>query len=192
MTIRLSAPDCGDCLRGNRDTEVREAASGQAGARALFKEDRPALVILDLNLPGLGGIEVIGRLKTADTDRPCSGPEHARRRHPRDARFAGGCGRVHQQDRAAGTRFSGRSGGLPRGDSCIEHEIAQRLVFSNIRALSHALDHLSSRDLEILRLLARGLQPIVKSRIRSASATRPRRTIALRSKPSLERRVPPT
>src|SRR5215475_4549004 len=45
--------------------EIREAADGRAALDA-FRGQRPDLVILDLNLPGLGGIEVITRLKIAD------------------------------------------------------------------------------------------------------------------------------
>jgi DNA-binding NarL/FixJ family response regulator len=42
------------------------------------------------------------------------------------------------------------------GQTYIEREIAEELVFSSIRAPSHPLRDLSSRDLEILRLLAEG------------------------------------
>ena len=42
------------------------------------------------------------------------------------------------------------------GHTYIEHEIAEELVFSQIRAASHPLKDLSSRDLEIMRLLAEG------------------------------------
>jgi two-component system invasion response regulator UvrY len=40
------------------DTEIRELAS--------FTEDRPDLVIMDLNLPGSGGLEMIRRLMIED------------------------------------------------------------------------------------------------------------------------------
>ena len=42
------------------------------------------------------------------------------------------------------------------GHTYIEHEIAEGLVFSNLRMPMHPLDDLSSRDLEMLRLLAQG------------------------------------
>ena len=38
----------------------------------------------------------------------------------------------------------------------IEHDLAEELVFSNIRTPSEPLKALSGRDLEILRLLAKG------------------------------------
>ena len=45
--------------------EVREAESGKE-ALLIFREERPDLVILDLNLPEIGGLEIIRRLKTID------------------------------------------------------------------------------------------------------------------------------
>ncbi len=47
------------------DAEIREAATAKE-ALARFKEDRPDLVIMDLNLPGSGGLEMIRRLKIED------------------------------------------------------------------------------------------------------------------------------
>jgi two-component system invasion response regulator UvrY len=141
-------------LAGQPGTEVREAASGRQ-ALSLFKEDRPALVILDLNLPGLGGIEVIGRLKTADTDaRVLVLSMHDDDTHVLRALQAGAAGYISKT--APPDQILEAIRRVAEGDTYIEHEIAQRLVFSNIRASSQALDHLSSRDLEILRLLAEG------------------------------------
>ena len=45
--------------------EICEATNGKE-ALSIFKARRPDLVILDLNLPGVGGLEVIGRLKVED------------------------------------------------------------------------------------------------------------------------------
>src|SRR5262245_52203235 len=42
------------------------------------------------------------------------------------------------------------------GNTYIEHDLAEELVFSNIRTPSDPLQDLSGRDLEILRLLAKG------------------------------------
>src|SRR5262249_57232419 len=47
--------------------EVREATSGKEALLA-FRRQRPDVVILDLNLPDIGGLEIIGRLKTADPE----------------------------------------------------------------------------------------------------------------------------
>ena len=47
--------------------EFGEAASGKEALSA-FREGRPDLVILDLNLPDIGGLEIIARLKIIDPE----------------------------------------------------------------------------------------------------------------------------
>ena len=47
------------------DAQIRVAATAKE-ALASFKEDRPDLVIMDLNLPGIGGLETIRRLIIED------------------------------------------------------------------------------------------------------------------------------
>jgi DNA-binding NarL/FixJ family response regulator len=49
-------------LAGEPEVQILEAASGRE-ALAVFREYQPELVIIDLSMPGLGGLEVIGRLK---------------------------------------------------------------------------------------------------------------------------------
>jgi two-component system invasion response regulator UvrY len=141
-------------LSSEPDIEIREAASGREAISA-FREDRPALVILDLNLPGLGGLEVIARLKIADpAARILVLSMHDEEIHVTRALQAGAIGYISKNAPPGEIIEAIRR--VADGHTYIEHEIAERLVFSNIRAPSHALEHLSSRDLEILRLLAGG------------------------------------
>ena len=53
-------------LRGYR---VLTAADGEAGAR-LALDERPDLIVLDLMLPGLDGLEVLGRLRGREIETP--------------------------------------------------------------------------------------------------------------------------
>ena len=141
-------------LAGEPEIEIREAASGRE-AIAAFKEDRLALVILDLNLPGLGGLEVIARLKIADpAARILVLSMHDEEIHVTRALQAGAMGYITKN--APPDEIIEAIRRVGDGHTYIEHDIAERLVFSNIRAPSRALEHLSSRDLEILRLLAGG------------------------------------
>jgi len=135
-------------------TEVYEAADGKDALDAL-REQRPTLVILDLNLPGLGGIEVIARLKIADPQVPILVLSmHDDYIHVTRALQAGAAGYVSKNAPPEELLEAVRR--VAAGHTYIEHEIAEGLVFSNLRMPLHPLDDLSTRDLEMLRLLAQG------------------------------------
>ena len=141
-------------LAAEPDTEVCEAACGRE-AVAVFREQRPSLVILDLSLPGIGGLEIITRLKTADPAvrilvlSMYDDPIHVTR-----ALQAGAAG--YTSKNAPPDEIVEAIRRVAGGQTYIEREIAEELVFSHIRTAQHALKDLSVRDLEILRLLARG------------------------------------
>lgn len=51
------------------DYEVSECAEGQQAIR-LFAQIRPDLVILDIMLPGMSGLEILRRIRQKDTTTP--------------------------------------------------------------------------------------------------------------------------
>jgi two-component system, NarL family, invasion response regulator UvrY len=133
--------------------EIREAADGKEALR-LFKAHHPALVVLDLNLPGLGGLETIVRLRRADRGaRILVLSMHDDPIHVTRALRAGAAGYVSKA--AAPEEIVTAVRRVANGHTYLEHEIAEELAFSNLRERS-PLQDLSSRDLEILRLLAAG------------------------------------
>jgi DNA-binding NarL/FixJ family response regulator len=141
-------------LAADREGEFLEAAEGKE-ALSVFRDERPNLVVLDLNLPGISGLEVIARLKTADPGaRILVLSMHDDQIHVTRALQAGAAGYVSKTAPADELLEAIRrvAGGRPY----IEREIAEGLVLSHIRASPHPLDDLPSRDLEILRLLAGG------------------------------------
>jgi len=136
------------------EIEVREAANGRE-ALSVFREQQPTLVILDLNLPGVGGLEVLSRLKAIDPDaRILVLSMHDDQIHVTRALQAGAAGYISKSAPADELLEAIRR--VAGGHTYIEHEIAEELVFSQIRAVSHPLKDLSSRDLDIMRLLAEG------------------------------------
>jgi DNA-binding NarL/FixJ family response regulator len=133
--------------------EIREAADGRE-ALSLFKAHRPAVVVLDLNLPGIGGLETIARLRSADPGaRVLVLSMHDDPIHVTRALRAGAAGYVSKS--AAPEEIITAVRRVANGHTYLEHEIAEELAFSNLREQS-PLQDLSSRDLEILRLLASG------------------------------------
>jgi len=141
-------------LAAQPEAEVWEAASGKEALSA-FKRHRPDLVVLDLNLPDIGGLEIITRLKIADpAARIVVLSMHDDQIHVTRALQAGAAGYVSKN--IPPEELLEAIGRVAGGRTYIEREIAEELVFSCIRTPPHPLDDLSSRDLEILRLLAQG------------------------------------
>ncbi|HEY1257985.1 MAG TPA: response regulator transcription factor [Stellaceae bacterium] len=143
---RLLAAEAGE--------EIREAASGQE-ALAVFKAWHPAVTVLDLNLPGLGGLGVIERLKAADPEAHIlvlsmhDDPMHVTR-----ALQAGAIGYVTKNAQPGEITDAVRR--VAQGRPYVEHAIAQELVFSSLHPQPLPLTDLSTREIEVLRLLAQG------------------------------------
>jgi two-component system invasion response regulator UvrY len=134
--------------------EIAEAATGPEAVKA-FREQRPDLVILDLNLPGISGLEVLGRLRIEDAGARVlvismyDNPIYVAR-----VLEAGAQGYVSKN--APPEQILEAVRRVAAGRTFIEHEMAQELAMGNIRSASHPLSQLSPRDMEILRLLADG------------------------------------
>jgi DNA-binding NarL/FixJ family response regulator len=130
---------------------VAEASDG-AEAYRLFKETCPDLVIMDLTMPGIGGIEAIRRIRQWDSDaRVLVFTMHQNAAFAVQAIRAGARGYVTKTSppealvRAVFDVLDGRITLSPD----IDHELAlSRLADETIAA-----DVLSAREFEVLRLL---------------------------------------
>jgi two-component system, NarL family, invasion response regulator UvrY len=141
-------------LAAEPEIEVREATNGRE-ALSIYRELQPTLVILDLNLQGIGGLEVLARLKAVDPDaRVLVLSMHDDETHVTRALRAGAAGYVTKN--APPDELFEAIGRVAGGRTYLEREIAEGVVFASIRASPHPLGDLSTRDLEILRLLADG------------------------------------
>ncbi len=134
--------------------EIAEAANGHEALRA-FRELRPDIVILDLNLPGVSGLEVLTRLRIEDPKaRILVFSMHDNPVYVARVLQAGARGYVSKN--APPEQILEAVRHVATGHAYIEHETAQELALWNLHAATHPLSQLSSRDIEILRLLAEG------------------------------------
>lgn len=135
------------------DLELQEAASGEEALEQV-RDSAFDLVILDLNLPGLGGLELLRRLLK-------SGPNlsvlvfslHTEAIYANRAMEAGARGFVSKS--AAPEEFLAAVQTVLAGGSVIERDIASEIATQEIGENAY-LRPLTQRDLEILRLLAAG------------------------------------
>lgn len=129
---------------------ILEADNGQA-ALALAAKERPAMVVLDLNLPGIGGLELLRQLLDADPAlRVLIFSMHGEALYASHALRLGAKGYLSknappEELRIALTR-------VVQGQTYVESEIAQILA----AGMGEQRQDLTERDMEILRLLGEG------------------------------------
>jgi two-component system invasion response regulator UvrY len=131
---------------------IIEAANGR-DALALARSHNPDLVILDLNLPGLGGLELLRRLRL-QSDRPILVLSmHAEPLYARRALEAGAAGYATKNISPDELVLAVRR--ILAGGRYVEAELAQALATTDA-SRTPGFDALSPRELEIMRLLAKG------------------------------------
>ena len=134
------------------EDEIIECADGRDGLGVL-RQGRIKLVILDLNLPGLGGLELLQRIIQMGAGPVLVLSMHAEPIYIRRALDAGAAGYVTKNVSpdeliAAVTRVLG-------GGRYVEAELAQALALQGGASPSE-LSKLAPRELEIMRLLGEG------------------------------------
>jgi len=136
------------------DTRISEAATGR-DALLRLRQDRPDLVLLDLNLPGIGGLELLRRMLLEDKSvRILVLSMHAEPLYAARAMELGARGYLSKNASAEELLTAVRR--VTDDGRYIENEIAQELALQNLSS-GHGLQDLTERDLEIMRLLAEGM-----------------------------------
>ena len=139
-------------LAATPDVDIHEAATGRECV-AIVRNQVFDLIIMDLNLPELGGLELLGRLQQLGAPPILVLSMHAEPLYVTRALEAGAQGYVSKNVTPEELITAIRRVGS--GGRYIENEIAQALVLQSYMP-TVALDSLSTRELEILRLLAAG------------------------------------
>jgi DNA-binding NarL/FixJ family response regulator len=140
-------------LSGMQGASIFEAASGEE-ALAIFAEKRPDLVLLDLNLSGIGGLELLRRLIVADEKvRVVVFSMHAEPVYAARALRLGARGYVSKSSGADEPVTAVKR--VAEGGRYVEQEIAGELAFAQLSS-KDPLQQLSTREIEILRLLGEG------------------------------------
>ncbi|HEX4739898.1 MAG TPA: response regulator transcription factor [Caulobacteraceae bacterium] len=131
---------------------VLEASNGR-DALALARSHKPDLIILDLNLPGLGGLELLGRLIAQGGSPILVLSMHGEPLYARRALDAGAAGYATKNISPDELVLAVRR--ILGGGRYVEAELAQALAMAD-SARASGFDALSPRELEIMRLLAKG------------------------------------
>jgi two-component system invasion response regulator UvrY len=136
------------------DASISEAVNGRE-ALLLLRRERPDLVLLDLNLPGIGGLELLRRMLLEDqASRILILSMHVESLYATRAIELGARGYLSKNTSSDELLTAVRR--VREGGRYIENEVAQELALNKATG-GNPLRDLTERDLEIMRLLAEGM-----------------------------------
>jgi two-component system invasion response regulator UvrY len=142
-------------LQGTSDIQVvAEANSGEEAVR-LYPEVRPNVVVMDISMPGIGGLEAIGRIlarEPAARILVLSGHEDVM--HARRVLKAGAAGYLTKRSAAEELIQAIRQ--VDQGKTYLEPSIAQQMAVQQLSGQKNPVDMLSEKEFKVFLALARG------------------------------------
>jgi two-component system invasion response regulator UvrY len=142
-------------LQASADIEViAEADSGEAACQ-MYESAAPDVVVMDIAMAGMGGIEAIKRLVAKDAKaRILALSAHEDTSHPKRALQAGALGYLSK--RSAPEVLIDAIRAIAKGQRYLDAQIAQRMAVQDIHGDKGPVDKLSPREFEVFLQLARG------------------------------------
>lgn len=149
---------------------VAEADSGEA-ACARFDEATPDVVVLDLSMPGMGGLETIRRLRARNKDvRTLALSAHDDAMYARRALKQGALGFLSKRTAPETLLEAVRI--VAAGQRYIDPRLAQELALAEVGGTSSLVDALSEREFEVFMRLANGAAvPQIASALNLSAST---------------------
>jgi DNA-binding NarL/FixJ family response regulator len=145
---------CRSLFAGDSTVRIEEAADAKSGHRA-FAQKKPDVTVIDINLPDVSGFELMRRIRKDDPEARIimfsmnDDPAFVVR-----AIEMGAQGYVSKGDDPRLLVKAVRK--VAVGDNFISPQLAEAVTFSGAVIKANPATQLSSRELEILRLLGRG------------------------------------
>lgn len=142
-------------LEAAEDIEVvAEAESGEE-AVSLYLEFNPDVVMIDISMPGIGGIEAIKKIKARDKQAKILVLSvHEDISYPKRVLQAGALGYLSKRQAPEILIEAIRS--INKGQIRIDPDLAQRIAVADISGESSPLETLSEREFEVFEKLALG------------------------------------
>ncbi|HYL18683.1 MAG TPA: response regulator transcription factor [Burkholderiales bacterium] len=142
-------------LEGAPDiTVVAEAESGEEAVRT-FPEIKPDVVVMDISMPGIGGIEAIDRILARESQaRILVLSAHEDAMHARRVLKAGAVGYLTKRSAAEELMQAIRQ--VAQGKTYLEPTIAQQLAVQQLNGQKSPVDMLSEKEFKVFLALAKG------------------------------------
>lgn len=131
-----------------------EVASGEEACTA-WREYHPDIVLLDMEMPGIGGLEALKRILAQDPKaRVLMYSMYTDTAHATRAMRFGARGYVGKSESPSLLLDAIRQ--ILRGSRYVGHEVAQRMTDNAILGIDSGISNLSPREFEVFRRLAGG------------------------------------
>jgi two-component system invasion response regulator UvrY len=142
-------------LQGTSDIAVvAEASSGEEAVRT-YPEVRPDVLVMDISMPGIGGLEAIGRILAREpAARILVLSAHEDVMHARRVLKAGAAGYLTKRSAAEELIQAIRQ--VDQGKTFLEPSIAQQIAMQQLSGQKSPVDMLSEKEFKVFLALARG------------------------------------
>jgi two-component system, NarL family, invasion response regulator UvrY len=142
-------------LQGADDIEVvAEAESGEEAIKR-YPEIKPDVVVMDISMPGIGGLEAVSRLLAKD---PAAKililSAHEDSSHPKRLLKAGAVGYLSK--RSAAEELIHAIHQVFNGKIFLDSKLAQAMAVQQLTGEQNPVEVLSDREFEVFMLLAKG------------------------------------
>jgi len=133
---------------------VAEAESGEQGIQR-YMEFKPNVVVMDITMPGMGGLESIERILAKDnTAKILVLSAHEDSVHPKRVLNAGAMGYLTKRSAAEELIKAIRT--VASGKKYLEASVAQQMAIQQLSGNQNPVDVLSPREFEVFMALAKG------------------------------------
>ena len=133
---------------------VAEAENGEQAIK-LYMEHQPDVVVMDITMPGIGGMEAIERIMAKDnTARILVLSAHEDSVHPKRVLNAGALGYLTK--RSAPEELIKAIRTISQRKRYLEANIAQQMAIQQLSGEANPVDVLSAREFEVFMALAKG------------------------------------
>ncbi|MEZ5738470.1 MAG: response regulator transcription factor [Burkholderiaceae bacterium] len=142
-------------LAGDSQFEVVAEADSGENAYLRYVESQPDVVMIDIAMPGIGGLEAIKRIVQRDRRaRILALSAHEDLSHPRRALQAGALGYL-TKNQAPETLLDALVQ-IAAGKRVIDPGVAQRMAMADLSGQENPIARLSEREFEVFSKLAKG------------------------------------
>ena len=142
-------------LQGVDDIEVvAEAESGEEAIKR-YPEIKPDVVVMDISMPGIGGMEAVSRLLAKDPlAKVLILSAHEDSSHPKRLLKAGAVGYLSK--RSAAEELIQAIHQVANGKTFLDSKLAQAMAVQQLTGEQNPVEVLSDREFEVFMLLAKG------------------------------------